>query len=258
VKNFKDIQDFIENGEAHFLPNVSLDCAIFGYHERMLKVLLLDWKTPEGWSLPGGRIFRNEALAAAASRTVEERTGLTDLFLQQYYTFGDSEFRHSKTRYTSALRKYNINIEKGNWLLDRTLTIGYYALVEYSMVNPRPDLFTVECRWWDVNEVPQLLFDHNELIDRALVTMRRDIYHQPIGYNLLPEKFTLPEIHDLYETILGKQLDRRNFPKKLLATGIIKKLAERRSIGPHRSPFLYRFDKRVYDKALREGWALAF
>jgi hypothetical protein len=84
------------------------------------------------------------------------------------------------------------------------------------------------------------------------------IYHHPIGYNLLPEKFTLPEIHDLYETILGKNLDRRNFAKKLISLGIIKKLSERKSIGAHRSPFFYKFDKRKYDKALNEGIVLAF
>jgi hypothetical protein len=88
--------------------------------------------------------------------------------------------------------------------------------------------------------------------------LQQEIYHQPIGYNLLPQKFTLPEIHDLYETILDKKLDRRNFPKKLITLGIIKKLKERRNIGPHRSPFLYRFDKRNYEKALREGLALSF
>jgi 8-oxo-dGTP diphosphatase len=96
------------------------------------------------------------------------------------------------------------------------------------------------------------------MIDTALNSLRLQIYHQPIGYNLLPEKFTLPEIHMLYETILDKTLDRRNFPKKLLSLGIIKKLKEQRNIGPHRSPFLYKFDKRKYDDALKTGMVIAF
>jgi hypothetical protein len=156
------------------------------------------------------------------------------------------------------LRKFKFTIDKDSWLLDRTLTIGYYALVDFSLVNPRPDIFTEECAWCDIHGVPELLFDHNELVEKALKTLQRDIYHQPVGINLLPAKFTLPEIHDLYETILDKSLDRRNFPKKLLGLGIIKKLDEQKSIGPHRSPFLYKFDKRIYEKAIKEGWVLDF
>ncbi|WP_405520427.1 NrtR DNA-binding winged helix domain-containing protein [Spirosoma sp. KNUC1025] len=101
--------------------------------------------------------------------------------------------------------------------------------------------------------MPDLLFDHNEAVDKALATLRLQIYHQPIGYNLLPEKFTLPEIHTLYETILGKELDQRNFSKKLVSLGLIKKLNEQRAIGPHRSPYLYQFEKETYEDALKQG-----
>ena len=151
-----------------------------------------------------------------------------------------------------------IKLSKDNWMLGRFVSIGYYAIVEYSKVSPTPDAFSEDCTWCDIHEVPQLLFDHNEMIDTALNGLRLQIYHQPIGYNLLPEKFTLPEIHMLYETILDKTLDRRNFPKKLLSLGIIKKLKEQRNIGPHRSPFLYKFDKRKYDDALKTGMVIAF
>jgi hypothetical protein len=108
-----------------------------------------------------------------------------------------------------------------------------------------------------VTELPELLFSHNEVIEKALATMRNQLYLQPIGYNLLPEKFTLPEIQILYETILGKELHRRNFPTKLMSLGILTKLDEKRKIGQHRSPFLYKFDKEKYEEALKNGVVLA-
>jgi hypothetical protein len=114
-----------------------------------------------------------------------------------------------------------------------------------------------ECKWWDIHNLPPRLFDHEEIISEALKAMRLHLYHYPIGYELLPGKFTLPEIHTLYETILEKKLDSRNFAKKLISTSIIKKLNERRNIGPHRSPFLYVFDKSKYNKALKNGMVLA-
>jgi 8-oxo-dGTP diphosphatase len=254
----KELELFIRQGYKEYMPNISIDCAIVGYHERKLKILLLDWRPIEGWSLPGGRIKRSESLQDAATRILLERTGLSEIFLQQFYVFGDSPFRQNRPDYKKTLKKFNIHLDKDNWLSDRTLSIGFYALVDYSLVNPQPDIFTEECRWWDIHEVPDLLFDHNEMIEKALQTLRHEIYYQPIGYSLLPEKFTLPEIHDLYETILEKKLDRRNFPKKLISLGIIKKLKEQKSIGAHRSPFLYKFDKRNYDKALKEGLSLSF
>ena len=104
-----------------------------------------------------------------------------------------------------------------------------------------------------MNAIPFLLFDQNEVVEKALATLRQQLYHQPIGYNLLAEKFTLPEIHTLYETILSKSLDERNFAKKLVALGLIRKLDERRSIGPHRSPYLYQFEKETYEEALKQG-----
>jgi 8-oxo-dGTP diphosphatase len=113
-----------------------------------------------------------------------------------------------------------------------------------------------EYRWWDIDQIPRLLFGHNDMVAKALETIRLQLYHQPIGANLLPPKFTLPEIHGLYETLLGKSLDRRNFPKKLFALGLLNKLHEQRPIGPHRSPNLYEFNKINYQKALEEGLVL--
>ena len=110
----------------------------------------------------------------------------------------------------------------------------------------------------DIYLVYMLMFDHKEIIAEALKALQLHIYLYPVGYELLPEKFTLPEITNLYETILGKTLNSRNFARKIMATGIVRKLDEKRSIGAHRSPFLYKFDKRKYDAALKNGLFFGF
>ncbi len=253
-----EVRDFIEDGHAVYLRHLSIDSVIFGYHEQQLKVLLLKWKGGL-WTLAGGFIRRDEPLQEAATRILYERTGLADLFLHQFKIFGEPGRSVRSAEEIKNLEEIcQTAVPQNHWLLDRTLSIGYYAVTEYSKVTPQPDFFSESCEWWDVEDLPPLIFDHRLITQEALKALRVNIYHQPIGFNLLPEKFTLPEIHELYETILGKKLDRRNFPKKLLSLGIIKKLAERRKIGAHRSPFLYKFDKKKYDKALSEGVVLAF
>lgn len=250
MRTEKELNEFIEHGYKTHLPNFTIDCAIFGYHEQQLKILLAKWKQLDGYSLPGGFIGKKEPLSTAANRILKERTSLDKVFLQQFYTFGDSEFRREDHKYSS--------LPKNNWLHQRTLTVGFYALVEYSRVTVVEDILTEKYIWQDIRKVPKLLFDHNEMLEKALHHMRLNLYHQPIGYNLLGKKFTLPEIQSLYETILDKTLDRRNFPKKLMSLGLIKDTNEVRSIGGHRSPKLYTFDKKKYDQCLKEGIALAF
>eukprot|EP01098_Paradermamoeba_levis_P016907 TRINITY_DN9401_c0_g1_i1.p1 TRINITY_DN9401_c0_g1~~TRINITY_DN9401_c0_g1_i1.p1 ORF type:complete len:259 (+),score=-28.79 TRINITY_DN9401_c0_g1_i1:68-844(+) len=253
MNSLEEVEEFVRNGHRHYLPHLSIDPVIFGYHDQQLKILLLNWKGLNGWGLPGGFIQRREPLSQAAHRILQERTGLENVFLQQFHTFGDSPYRLQERSASEFFEKYGIDMGEDNWLFERTLSVGYFALVDYSKVSVRTDFFTQDYQWWDVKQVPPLLFDQNEVVDKALATLRLQIYHQPIGYNLLPEKFTLPEIHRLYETILGKELDPRNFAKKLVALGLIKKLAEQRAIGPHRSPYLYQFEKETYEDALKQG-----
>ncbi len=255
MNSLEEVNDFVRNGHQQYLPHISIDSVIFGYHNQQLKILLLHWKGYNGWSLPGGFIRRNEPLSQAAHRVVQERTGLNDLFLQQFHIFGDSPYRLHERSVRDFTEKYGIPIDadEGNWLFERTLSVGYFALVDYSEVNIRTDFFTNDYQWWDVGTIPPLLFDQDEVVEKALTTLRLQLYHQPIGISLLPEKFTLPEIHALYETILGKKLDQRNFAKKLVSLGLIKKLDEQRAIGPHRSPFLYQFDRDAYADALKLG-----
>lgn len=253
MTTLEEVADFVRNGHTQYLHHVGIDPVIFGYHNRQLKVLLLRWKNLQGWSLPGGFIRLREPLSQAAHRIVAERTGLEDLFLQQFYTFGDSPYRVQERSTGEFSQNHELAIDATNWLFKRTLSIGYFALVDYERVHVTTDFFTDAYDWCDVGNIPALLFDHNEVVDKALATLRLQIYHQPIGFNLLPEKFILPEIHSLYETILGKVLDQRNFAKKLVVLGILKKLDERRTNGPHLSPYLYRFEKEAYEEALKQG-----
>lgn len=253
----EELHDFIKNGHLHYLPHIAIDCAIFGYHNQKLKILLGKRSMQNGWSLPGGFFGKNESLSFAAARILKEQTGLDQVFLQQFYTFGDNEYR-LKDKGDSLPKEFYEIYGEDNWLAKRTIAIGFYALVDFSKVKISPDLFFEEFQWYDFNEIPNLLYDHNDMIDKATKVLRQQLFHQPIGYNLLDEEFTLPEIQSLYETILNKSLDRRNFPKKLISHNIIKKLAKRRNIGPHRSPYLYSFDKENYYKALKEGIILVF
>ncbi len=258
MRLIKDIEDFVKNGDKHFIPQLSIDCAIFGYHENQLKVLLLCWDDIDGWCLPGGNIWRKESINTAANRILKERTALSDVFLQQYYTFGDMERVWTEEDEITFKSSRFYNLIKGSWLDDRTISVGYYALIEFSKAFPRPDEFSRECTWWDIHDLPKLLFDHQLMISMALKTIRTQLNYQPVGLNLLPEKFTLPELQKLYETILDKKLDRRNFQKKILSLGILTRLDEQRKIGSHRSPYLYKFDIANYNKALTEGRGILF
>jgi 8-oxo-dGTP diphosphatase len=253
-----EIEEFVLNGHKYYIPHVSIDCAIFGYHEQQLKLLLIKHRAIDGWCLPGGYILRTEKLVEAAARNVKERTGVDNLFLQQFKTFGDpnrakfDEFDEDKWFKVTGTR-----VTSDNWLRDQTISVGFYAITDFSKTVLQTDILTSECAWFDIDNLPNLEFDHNQMVQDALHTMRIQLYHYPIGYNMLPEKFTLSEIHALYETLLGKKLDISNFPKKLIALGLLKKLDEKRSIGAHRSPHLYTFDKEKYNAALQEGMVLS-
>ncbi|WP_128548024.1 NUDIX hydrolase [Larkinella soli] len=247
-----ELRRFIQEELHQYLSHVSVDLTIFGFHDGQLKVLLLRWKGSDDWSLPGGRIHRDENLDAAAYRSLQERTGLREIYLQQFHTFGEVERYKNFSRQETAVR-LGIPADLHGELFRRDVSVGYFALVEFAEVTPTPDRFTDECRWWEVAGVPPLLFDHNDMIRLALKTLRQQLSYQPVGYNLLPEKFTMPELQRLYETILGKPLDRRNFQKQMLAYGLLERLEERKTGGAHKAPFLYRFDREKYGKALEEG-----
>ena len=248
----KTFIEVIADGEGIFQPSLSLDCVIFGFHENELKVLLIKLRTNDNWALPGGFVFKEEDLDDAATRVLKERTGINDIFLQQFHVFGSAN-RSDWNIHRSNLKKDGIEIGPNHWLLKRFITVGYYALVEFAHVIATPDSSSEDCKWWDINEIDELFMDHKQILDKALDTLRLQLNHLPIGYNLLPQKFTMPELQKLYETILNKTLDRRNFQRKMTSLGILKRLKETRKGGAHRAPFLYSFDMRKYRKALKQG-----
>jgi 8-oxo-dGTP diphosphatase len=251
------IYNFFDSKE--YLRNVAVDNVIFGYHNRELKVLLLRPVGLEKWTLTGGFIKKSESIQEAAVRIAYLRTGLKNLFLQQFHSFGTPKRNRDKAFTPESLGKATgIRMPDDLWIFEYSVSIGFYTLTEFSQVSLNKGPFEDEIQWCTVNQLPTMMFDHKMIIEQALKALRLHIYQYPIGYELLPEKFTLPDIHSLYETVLGKSLDSRNFTRRLMGTGIIKKLDEMRNIGAHRSPFLYKFDKKKYDAALQDGMFLAF
>jgi 8-oxo-dGTP diphosphatase len=247
------IKEFLEQGEKYYLPQLSIDCVIFGFHDGHLKVLLLELSETGEWCLPGGFIQHQEHIDEAAIRIANQRTGLKDIYLRQYYAFGDASRLRGKDK-----TKIPQGAKPNSWIMKRFVTIGYWALVEYSKAIPVPDQFSAQCSWVNVAKVPPLILDHNFILEKALQSLRLSLNDYPVGNDLLSEKFTMPELQQLYETILHEKLDRRNFQKQILALGILEKLKEKKRGGAHKSPFLYRFDKRKYKLALKRGLKASF
>lgn len=245
------LKSIIDNKEK-YQPGLSIDCVIFGFYDNQLKVLLIKAKHNDKWSLPGGFVPVDKDIDEAAVAVLDDRTGVKGIFLRQFATFGrtnrnDTQFSHE------MLKFYGIPIEEGVWFTNRFVTVGYYALVDFfkTRVNPQDKNRVIE--WVDHNAVPDLIIDHKEILDKALETLRAELNFMPVGYNLLPEKFTIPELQKLYETILGRKLDRRNFLRKISAIGILIKLDEKKSNVAHKAPNLYRFDKEKYQEVLNNG-----
>jgi 8-oxo-dGTP diphosphatase len=239
-----------ENNAYH--PGFSVDCVVFGFHENQLRVLLLKMKKDEEWALPGGFVLKDEDVDTAAARVLYDRTGLEKIFLKQFYLFGDTH-RSSIQYNLKRLAQQAIEAKENHWFLQRFITVGYYALINYSKATPRPDSISDACEWWELDKIGPLIHDHNQILEKALETLRLQLNYLPIGYNLLPEKFTMPEFLKLYETILGRKLDRRNFKRKILGYDIMKKLDETKKGGAHKAPHLYSFDLIKYEKALEKG-----
>lgn len=240
--------DLIEKGHLYYLRHLSIDNVIFGFHDNQLKVLLLQWKESGRWCLPGGFIMLDESVEDAAIRILQSRTGLRNVYLNQFHAFGDPQ----RDRGNHGIQQPGWMKTK-SWFMERFITIGYWALVDFSQAKPEPDEFSSNCTWWDIEKVPELILDHNAILNKALQSLRSNLKEYPVGKDLLPQKFTMPELQRLYETILGKSLDRRNFQKKILSMDLVDRLAERKTGGAHKAPYLYRFNQRKYERALKQG-----
>jgi len=236
----QDITDASEEFWRSSIPHISIDSVVFGFLNGELNVLLLKIKEEENWILPGGYLQKEEAIDDAAKRILYERSGADKIFLNNFGVFGDLN------RSESYFKDYPDNL----WHKQRFITIGYYALVDQTKVTPKPDSFSDRCEWVPVESNPKMVMDHEVIIKKALSTLREQLSYKPIGYNLLPEKFTLPELQRLYEAILGKKLNRGNFYRKIMRYDILIKLDEQRKGGAYKSPNLYQFDEEKYNVAL--------
>ncbi len=245
----KELIDYCRNAYENYVPHISVDCVVFGFHEGVMKVLVLKMKNGGEWYLPGGFVLKKEPIEMAANRILKERTGLDKIFLQQFHVFGDPD------RSKEHFEMYKDMLPaKQNWFANRFLTIGYYALVDFCDATPIQDELSELCTWCDLNEVPELRLDHSLILKTALDTLRLQLNYQPIGYNLMPKEFTMPELQKLYETILHKKLDRRNFQRRMLGFGILNRSEQPRKGGAHKAPYLYSFNQENYKAALKEGF----
>jgi 8-oxo-dGTP diphosphatase len=250
------LKEVLANKEK-YQPGLSIDSVIFGFHDNQLKVLLIKTKYSEQWALPGGFVRVDESIDEGAVNVLYGRTGLKGIFLRQFATFGQAN-RNPKKFSNNVLNFYGIPLDDGQWYINRFVTIGYYALVDFLQAVPQPEGNNEKVEWIDCNAVPELILDHKEIFEKALETLRMELNLVPVGYNLLPEKFTIPELQRLYETILGRKLDRRNFLRKITSIGILTKLDEKKSNVAHKAPNLYSFDKERYEEVLKiglhQGW----
>ncbi len=247
----EDIKELYRTGHVKFLRHISVDCIIFGFHNNELKVLLLNATYAGLWALPGGFILKDEHLDEAAKRILKQRTGLDNIFMQQFHVFSAPE-RSTKEMNQLFLKNLEVVVED-SWMFERFLTVGYTALVDFSKAQPIPDTSSSACEWFNIDEINVMLLDHREILQKALENLRLQLNYHPVGFNLLPKKFTMPELQKLYETILDKKLDRRNFQRKIMATGVLKRLDEIKTGVAHKAPYYYKFDLRKYEKALKGG-----
>jgi 8-oxo-dGTP diphosphatase len=216
-------------------PAVTVDCVVFGYDDTDLKLLLIKRNIEPftgKWALPGGFVRIEEDLETAARRELTEETGIARLYLEQLYTFGDPK-RDSR---------------------ERVISVAYYALVKLTDHRLHAATDADDVAWFPVAELPKLAFDHEKITDAALRRLKAKVRYEPIGFELLSEKFTLGELQRLYETVLEQSLDKRNFRKKILGMGLLESLDEYQQDVAHRAAQFYRFNRTSYEQLKKRGF----
>jgi 8-oxo-dGTP diphosphatase len=224
------------NLPANVIKALSIDNLIFGMDKNELKILLIKQTDPmhQGkWALPGGWIRYDENLRDAAYRLLEELTGIRQLYLEQLKTFGRVD----------------------RFPIERVVTVAYYALVSADNYSLMVRQSTSAIAWHNANELPELVYDHSEIVAHGLKVLRHQVCHQPIGFNLLPEKFTLMQLQALYEAILSIKLDKPNFRRKILKMNLLTPCNEKQQDVPHRAASLFRFDAEAYKHLSESGFA---
>jgi 8-oxo-dGTP diphosphatase len=218
-------------------PAVTVDCVVFGLDSDVgdLKILLIQRNGEPFagmWALPGGFVDLGETLEQSAKRELQEETGISRLYLEQLYTFGDP----------------------GRDPRDRVITVAYYALVKLSDHTIKADTDAGDVAWFSVSDLPRLAFDHAKIVAMALNRLKGKVRYQPIGFELLPAKFTLSQLQRLYEVVLERELDKRNFRKKILGMGLLVETNEIQKDVAHRAARLYRFDEERYRRLVQKGF----
>jgi 8-oxo-dGTP diphosphatase len=216
-------------------PALTVDCIVFGLDASHLKIMLIQRGIPpfQGeWALPGGFVRVEESLEDAARRELREETGIENVFLEQLYTFGD------------------VNRDPR----ERVVTIAYYVLVNLDEYRIQATTDARDAAWFQVAQIPKLAFDHAQIVATARQRLKGKVRYEPIGFELLPKKFTLTQLQKLYETVLETPLDKRNFRKKILNMGLLLELNETQKDVAHRAARLYQFDEQKYQQLKQTGF----
>lgn len=232
-------------------PRISVDCVIFGFDLNQLKVLVIERSISDSdkqiLTLPGDLIYEAENLDIAADRVLFELTGLQTIFLEQVGAFGDTD-RLNKEADKKWLRAVREEPEA------RVITIAYFSLVNIHEYAPQASSFAKSAAWIPLDEINELAFDHFDILQTALKKLKNKIRIQPVGFNLLPEKFTLSQLQKLYEAILGRELDKRNFRRKMLKLQLVEMLEERQEKVPHKPSQYFKFNETNYNKLIENGF----
>lgn len=225
---------------SQFIPHIAYDSVVFGFSKGKLKILLMEYHATGWFALPGGFVGVTEDLEDAVKRGLYERTGLRDVYLEQFHTFGSRD-RDQPQVMKTILEANGHTVPDTYWMLDRFFSIANYALIDHEKVTLQPDSLSDSIAWYDIEHLPTLILDHGKIVQKALQTLRENLDRKLIGGNLLPEKFTMNELQSVYEAILGESIRRTSFQRKMLSMDILDRHEKLFSGKSHKAPFLYSF-----------------